>query len=240
MIGQLPNAWWVFVLLGICAGVLSGTLGLGSGIILIPALVLFFSFEQKNAQGMALAVMVPMALVGALRYWKNPEIEMNAVVIGLIICGALAGAFLGAELAGRLPSHILRKIFAIVLVIAAVWSVYLLPVVFGERKESISSTEEFDRWSHSMAYVQKHTAADLAANHRDLIQRRRRRTLATLVGLAGLSLFGAWYLNSLPLLLSGLFFGLSGRSGESGYPVCPAHIGVFYNFQGDQGSLRGF
>ncbi len=120
MIGQLPNAWWIFVLLGICAGVLSGTLGLGSGIILIPTLVLFFSFEQKNAQGMALAVMVPMALVGALRYWKNPEIEMNTVVMGLIICGALAGAFLGAELAGRLPSHILRKIFAIVLVIAAV------------------------------------------------------------------------------------------------------------------------
>jgi len=92
------------------------------------------------------------------------------------------------------------------LVIAAVWSVYLLPMVFGERKEAMSSTEEFDRWTHSMAYVQKHTAADLAANHRDLIQRRRRRTLAILVGLAGLSLFGAWYLNSLPLLLSGLFF----------------------------------
>lgn len=93
------------------------------------------------------------------------------------------------------------------LVIAAVWSVYLLPVVFGERKESMSSTEEFDRWTHSMAYVQKHTASDLASSHRDVIQRRRRRTLAALVGLMTLSLFGAWYFNSLPLLLSGLLFG---------------------------------
>jgi hypothetical protein len=93
------------------------------------------------------------------------------------------------------------------LVIAAVWSVYLLPVVFGERKEAMSSTEEFDRWSHSMAYVQKHTASDLAASHRDAIQHRRRRTLVTLLGLTALGLFGAWYFNSLPLLLSGLFFG---------------------------------
>ncbi len=95
MIGQLFNPWWIFVLLGICAGILSGLLGLGSGIILVPALVLLCSFEQKSAQGMALAVMVPMALVGALRYWKNPEIQMNAAVIGLIILAALAGALVG-------------------------------------------------------------------------------------------------------------------------------------------------
>ena len=57
------------------------------------------------------------------------------------------------------------------LVIAAVWSVYLLPVVFGDRKDgSISSTDEFDRWSHTMADVQRHTPADLASGHRDLIR----------------------------------------------------------------------
>jgi hypothetical protein len=69
---------------------------------------------------MSLAVMVPMALVGALRYWQNPKIEMNAVVVGLIIIGALAGVLAGAALAGRLPSGILRRVFAIALVIAAV------------------------------------------------------------------------------------------------------------------------
>jgi len=119
MLSQLPNLWWGFVLLGVAAGVLSGLLGLGSGIILIPALVLVFGCEQKNAQGMALAIMVPMALVGALRYWKNPEIEMNAAIIGLIVVGALAGALAGTELAARVPGHILRKIFAVVLLIVA-------------------------------------------------------------------------------------------------------------------------
>lgn len=94
------------------------------------------------------------------------------------------------------------------LVIAAVWSFYLLPVVFGERRDGpVNSTEEFDRWTHSMAYVQKQSAADLAASHREVVRQRRRRTLVVLASLAGVSLFGAWYLDSMPLLLAGLFFG---------------------------------
>ncbi len=120
MIDQLSNPWWFFILLGLCAGILSGALGLGAGIIVVPTLVLLCGFGQKSAQGMALAVMVPMALLGALRYGKNPQVEMNAVVIGLIVCGALIGTLAGTELASRLPSHILRKAFAIFLVIAAV------------------------------------------------------------------------------------------------------------------------
>ncbi len=120
MISQLSNPWWVFILLGIGAGILSGTLGIGSGIILVPVLVLACGFVQKSAQGMSLAIMVPMALVGALRYWKNPDIEMNTLVIGLVICGALVGVLVGTELAFRLPNHTLRKIFAVVLIIVAV------------------------------------------------------------------------------------------------------------------------
>ena len=116
---QLSNLWWAFILLGVCAGVLSGALGLGSGTILVPTLVLLFGFMQKSAQGMALAVMVPMALLGVLRYWKNPQIEMNLVVVGLIICGALVGVLAGTELASRLPGHVLRKAFAIFLIIVA-------------------------------------------------------------------------------------------------------------------------
>lgn len=66
MTGQFSHTWRIFVLLGICAGTLSGLLGLGSGIILIPTLVLLCGFAQKSAQGTALAVMVHMVLVGTL------------------------------------------------------------------------------------------------------------------------------------------------------------------------------
>jgi len=93
------------------------------------------------------------------------------------------------------------------LVIAAVWSVYLLPVVFSDRREgSINSTEEFDRWSHSMADVQRHTASDLATSNRGVIRLRRRRTLVSLIGLTTVSLGLAWFTDSSAWLLVGLFF----------------------------------
>jgi len=120
MIAQLAGYWWLFIILGIFAGLVSGTLGLGAGVVFIPVLVLLWGFEQKSAQGTALAVMVPMTLVGAFRYWKNPETDMSLTIILLIVVGALAGVMAGTELASRLPNQVLRKVFAIFLVVAAV------------------------------------------------------------------------------------------------------------------------
>ncbi len=141
MIGQLSNPWWVFVVLGICAGVVSGALGLGSGTVVVPTLVLFCGFGQKNAQGTALAVMVPMAFLGALRYWWNPAIEIRALPVGLIICGALVGVLFGTELASRLPGHVLKKIFAAVLVIAAI-KMFIAPAKPTQTGLSNSMTEQ--------------------------------------------------------------------------------------------------
>jgi uncharacterized membrane protein YfcA len=120
MIALLSGQWWVFIALGVGAGIISGALGLGSGAVVVPVLVLFCSFEQKSAQGTALAVMVPMTLLGAWRYWKNPEIEMDFVIVLLITLGALAGVLGGTEIAGRLPSQTLRKVFAVFLAIVAI------------------------------------------------------------------------------------------------------------------------
>ena len=117
MVAQASNAWWVFVLLGLFAGVISGGLGLGAGTVIVPALVLLCGFAQKSAQGTALAAMVPMALVGALRYYKIAGVEMEPPVIILIACGALVGTLFGTELAGRLPGDVLRRIFAVFLVL---------------------------------------------------------------------------------------------------------------------------
>lgn len=126
MIGQLTNPWWIFIVLGICAGVISGALGLGSGSIVVPTLVIFCSFGQKSAQGTALAVMVPMAMLGALLYWRNPGIEMKILPVSLIICGALIGVLFGAELASRLPNNVLRKVFAVVLIVVAI-KMFMIP-----------------------------------------------------------------------------------------------------------------
>lgn len=93
------------------------------------------------------------------------------------------------------------------LLIAAVWSVYLLPSVFGDRRKApINSTKEFDRWTHLMADVQKRTFSRGQVSRRDLIRWRRRRAMAVLIGLAVATAAMAWLQNSWGWLLVQLFF----------------------------------
>jgi len=109
-----------YALLGILAGTFSSTFGVGGGILIVPALVLFFAIPQKSAQGICLAAMVPMVFAGAMRYIANPHIPVplkTAVILG--ISGA-AGALLGSWIAANTPAVILRKLFAVVMIIAAV------------------------------------------------------------------------------------------------------------------------
>ncbi len=93
------------------------------------------------------------------------------------------------------------------LVIGGVWAVYLMPVVFGEKRDTaMSSTDAFDRWSHSMADVQKRSTAQLAASNRELIRKRRRRTLSALGLLTVASLAMAWRMGSVAWLMGALLF----------------------------------
>lgn len=93
------------------------------------------------------------------------------------------------------------------LVIGGVWAVYLMPVVFGEKRDApMSSTEAFDRWSHSMADVQKRSTAQLAASNRELIRKRRRRTLSALGLLTVTSIAIGWLTGTVAWLLGSLFF----------------------------------
>ena len=115
----IRSSWHWLVLIGVSGGILSGTLGVGSGILFIPALVLVMSFPQKIAQGTCLAVIVPMALMGAIRYKMDPAIQINMMVVLLLAVSAVIGAFAGVEIASRLPGNVLRKIFACLIIIAA-------------------------------------------------------------------------------------------------------------------------
>ncbi len=91
------------------------------------------------------------------------------------------------------------------LLIAAVWSVYLLPSIFGDRKSvSMDSTEEFDRWTHLMADVQKRPPSG-GIKQRDVIRYRRRRTMVVLVVLALGAIGLAWSQSSWAWLLVHFF-----------------------------------
>jgi len=127
VVETLGNPWWAYVVLGVCAGLLSGTLGIGSGTVLIPALVFVLLFPQKVAQGTGLAVMVPMVLVGAIRYKLNPELDISLLCVGIIALGAVVGALMGAELAQHLPADLLRKVFAIFIVVVGIKMLWTSP-----------------------------------------------------------------------------------------------------------------
>lgn len=127
MLETIPGHWWALVITGLGAGVISGALGVGSGIVFVPVLVAVFLLPQKSAQATTLAVMVPMALLGALRYWRNPAVEINPIVVTLLVLGALAGVLIGTELAHRLPAHWLRKAFAVFMILVAARMLFVSP-----------------------------------------------------------------------------------------------------------------
>jgi len=113
------NLWWLLILVGLCSGFLSGLLGVGGGVIVVPMLVLLFTLTQKSAQGISLAVMVPVAFLGACLYWKA-EIKVDLRIAGLLVMGALAGTLLGTTLAARLPGDLLRKLFAVFIILVGI------------------------------------------------------------------------------------------------------------------------
>jgi len=111
--------YWGTLLVGVIGGILSGFLGIGGGAIIIPALIIFFGFSQKLAQGTSLAAMVPpIGILAAYVYWKAGNVEIKSAIF--IAAGILFGALIGGTLAQHLPDAILKKIFAIFLVIIAI------------------------------------------------------------------------------------------------------------------------
>ncbi|HEX6846739.1 MAG TPA: sulfite exporter TauE/SafE family protein [Chitinophagaceae bacterium] len=107
------------IIIGIAAGILSGLVGVGGGIIMVPALVFFLHYNQHQAQGTSLGVLtLPVVIVASLYYYyqcKKMGTPMDLRVIGLLAAGFVAGAYFGSKLAISLPTETLKKIFAIIL-----------------------------------------------------------------------------------------------------------------------------
>lgn len=105
---------FLYILLGVVAGIFSGLIGIGGGIIIVPALVLLFGLSQHTAQGTTLALMVPpIGLLAALAYYKQGYVDLK--MAAFICIGFFIGGLLGAKFAVGIPEAILKKIFGIVL-----------------------------------------------------------------------------------------------------------------------------
>jgi len=106
----------LYVLIGVVTGILSGLLGIGGAVIVIPALVFIYGFSQQQAQGTTLALLLlPIGILAVLPYYQQGYVDLR--VVALIAVGFFFGGYVGAKVATNLPSATLGKVFGVVLVI---------------------------------------------------------------------------------------------------------------------------
>lgn len=124
----------LLIVIGFSAGVLSGLVGVGGGIIVVPALVFFLGFTQQEAQGTSLGLLLlPVGILAVVNYYNKGNIDVKVVAVMSI--AFILGGWFGSKLALQLSQELLRKIFAIVLFYTAFrmlhWDSWIIKFVKG-------------------------------------------------------------------------------------------------------------
>jgi uncharacterized protein len=105
--------------LGIGAGILAGMIGIGGGLVIVPALVYFFKMDQHSAQGTSLAILLPPSgLFAFIEYYKAGHVDVGLAI--MVAIGVLVGGYFGGSWAQQLSGPMLRKVFAVMMGIIAV------------------------------------------------------------------------------------------------------------------------
>lgn len=104
------------LVLGLVGGIASGLIGIGGGVILVPALVFLFGLGQHHAQGTSMALMVPpVGILGAWTYWRDGYVDLK--IAGLLCLGFIVGSLLGARYATSLSNQMLERVFGVALLL---------------------------------------------------------------------------------------------------------------------------
>ncbi|MBN8835943.1 MAG: sulfite exporter TauE/SafE family protein [Sphingobacteriia bacterium] len=126
----------ILLIIGICAGMLSGLVGVGGGIIIVPALVFFLAFSQKEAQGTSLGILLlPVGILGVIQYYKQGYVDVRVVL--LVSLGFLFGNYIGSKFSLALPEQTLKKIFALMMIIIAVKMIFFDKSAGEEKNKSL-------------------------------------------------------------------------------------------------------
>jgi uncharacterized protein len=108
----------LLIVIGLAAGILSGLVGVGGGIIVVPALVFFLSFSQQQAQGTSLGLLLlPVGILAVLNYYKQGHIDVR--VVAIMAVSFVIGGWLGSKWAISLPEVTVKRIFAVILFYSA-------------------------------------------------------------------------------------------------------------------------
>ena len=129
----------ILALVGIAAGILSGLVGIGGGIIIVPALIYFLAFSQKMAQGTSLGILLlPIGILGVWQYYKGGYVDMRVVII--VSVAFLFGSYFGSKIALSLPQETAKKVFAILMLLIALKMLFLDKAI----KESTENPTELN------------------------------------------------------------------------------------------------
>ena len=109
----------VLIIIGLLAGILSGLVGVGGGIIMIPLLIILLGLTQHQAQGTALfAMLPPIGILAAMNYFKQGFVKWEyAVVIALTF---VVGGYFGSKLSLSLPPQTVRRVFGVIMLIGGI------------------------------------------------------------------------------------------------------------------------
>ncbi len=105
--------------LGLLAGILSSMVGIGGGIVIVPALVFLFGISQKMAQGTSLVMLLPpIGLLAVINYYKAGFVDLR--LAGILIVAFVAGSYFGSKVALNLSELMLKRIFGVLLMLLAI------------------------------------------------------------------------------------------------------------------------
>ena len=104
--------------IGLIVGILSGLLGIGGGILMVPVMVTFFAIAQHKAQGISLAVVIPTGIISSIIYGFHGNVDIP-IALNLIV-GGIIGATVSARLAKRIPAHRLKQMFGVMLILVGI------------------------------------------------------------------------------------------------------------------------
>ena len=113
----------ILICIGLVAGLLSGFVGIGGGLVIVPALVYFLGMPQHAAQGTSLVMMLPpIGILACYNYYQSGNLNWKYGLALAVIF--VVGAYFGSKMSLKLPAHVVKKVFGVIMLLASLKMIF--------------------------------------------------------------------------------------------------------------------